>query len=65
VIEVKINMDEQTWGNIMTISHNGVVIETHSDQMEAEDVTFNRDLSWVKTAIEDAYSQGHEDGRLS
>ena len=34
-----------------------------SDDIQPEDVSFTRDLSWVKEAIEDAYKKGIRDGR--
>ena len=52
--------DDDGVGTI-TINRDGD-IETYTDQMEPEDVTFSRDLSWIISELERAYEQGCEDG---
>lgn len=44
--------------NYLRLTHNGKTIFLESDAMEPEDVSFCRDLSWVKNAIIMAYNAG-------
>ncbi len=46
------------YGTVLRVTHNGKILMEHADTMEPEDVSFGRDLSWVKPAIELAYKLG-------
>ena len=39
------------------------LIRVESDDIQPEDVSFTRDLNWVKDAIEGAYKKGIRDGK--
>ncbi|MFA6199076.1 MAG: hypothetical protein WC679_01555 [Bacteroidales bacterium] len=56
------NASNNGWGkedaNYIKISFKGVPILIESDAMEPEDATLSRDLSWVKSALEEAYHLG-------
>lgn len=45
----------------LRVYHNGELIDTYSDAMEPEDITFYRDLSWISAALQDAYERGKAD----
>lgn len=49
----------------LIVTHNEKEIFVVSDAMEPEDASFDRDLAWVKYAIEKAYELGKKDGNLS
>lgn len=49
--------------SIIVIRRNGVIVFAEKDNMEPEDASFGRDLSWIVDAIEFAYKCGVEDGR--
>lgn len=57
--------DADGWGykRFVVVTHNGKVLEWHSDGMEPEDCTFGRDLRWVPILIRKAYELGLEDGK--
>lgn len=46
------------YAQYLKIEHNGRTIAIESDAMEPEDVTFSRDLYWIKSALEKAYELG-------
>lgn len=46
------------YGMVLRVTHNGKVLIEEADTMEPEDASFNRDLSWIKSAIELAYKLG-------
>ena len=47
----------------LVITHDGEEILRELDGGEPEDQTFNRNWSWVKGALLQAYTRGREDGR--
>jgi hypothetical protein len=53
------------YATYLRIVRDGVTIYLESDACEPEDARLSRDYSWVKKAIQDAYSFGLEDGRNS
>jgi hypothetical protein len=49
--------------NILVITDSaGEIIFWNSDNMEPEDATFHRDLSWIPEIIEKAYELGRKQG---
>ena len=50
------------YAEYLHIRHNGETVGLYSSAMEPEDVLFCRDLSWVVSAICEAYSLGLKDG---
>ncbi len=51
------------WASYLIVRYKGKVVQCESSAMEPEDVSFYRDLKWVKTALLEAYATGFEDGR--
>lgn len=45
----------------LRVIHNGKTIRLESDAMEKEDAIFYRDLSWISSALEEAYKAGLKD----
>mgnify|MGYP006300916177 CR=1 FL=1 len=39
------------------------LIRVESDDIQPEDVSFTRDLNWIKDAIQNAYKKGIRDGK--
>ena len=50
-----------TWVTYLKISYKNKTLLIANDQMEPEDASFNRDLSWVFSALEIAYACGLKD----
>ena len=46
------------YGSVLRVVHNGKILVEEADTMEPEDVSFGRNLSWIKSAIELAYKLG-------
>ncbi len=46
------------YGTVLRVTHNGKILVEEADTLEPEDVSFGRDLSWIKPAIELAYKLG-------
>lgn len=55
------NGSGKEWASYLVVYHNDKVIRVESSAMEPEDVSFYRDLNWVKDAIMEAYNKGLED----
>lgn len=55
--------DSYGFCNKLTVEHNGIIIFEEFDNGEPEDNYFNRDYAWVKSAIEEAYKLGLQDGK--
>lgn len=52
------------YANYLIVRYNGKIIRLESNAMEPEDVSFYRDLKWVKDAIEEAYELGRNEVNL-
>jgi hypothetical protein len=50
--------NEEGYYNYLLVYYDDVLISHQSDKMAPEDATFRRDLSWIQTAIHDAYVYG-------
>jgi hypothetical protein len=50
------------YASYIRIKYYNETIMLKSDSIEPEDKTFNRDLSWIKGALLDAYASGFSDG---
>ena len=46
------------YGHVLRIIHNEKILIEEADTLEPEDVSFGRDLSWIKPALELAYKLG-------
>ena len=57
------NGSGKDYASYIEIKLNGAVVDIFSDAMEPEDVTFNRDLSWIAPVIKAAYEAGLEEGK--
>jgi len=55
----------EEWASYLIIKEDGVKVRLESSAMEPEDVSFYRDLAWVKDAILEAYQTGLIDGKTS
>lgn len=55
----------EDYTKFIRITHKGECIAVHSDDMEPEDATFSRDLSWISEEIKKAYDLGFNDGKES
>ena len=51
------------YGKVLVVKHNDEILFEEADTLEPEDVSFNRDLSWVREAILAAYAVGLREGR--
>ena len=54
---------DNDYHTMLKITYNNGVSEYYSDEYEPEDVSFGRDLSWIKTELEAAYEEGFFNGR--
>jgi len=61
--EYELAEDDFNWRAYILVTHNDEVILFRHDSMEPEDATFNRDLSWIAGAIQNAYELGLKDGK--
>ncbi len=52
------------YANYLLILYNNESIFLHSDAMEPEDASFNRDLDWILTALQLCYDLGKKDGAI-
>jgi hypothetical protein len=55
------NGSGKEWASYLVIRHEGKIFEWHSDAMEREDTSFNRDLSWIVDLVARVYQQGLDD----
>jgi hypothetical protein len=46
----------------LIVEHQGKIVFCQTDNMEPEDASFVRDLSWVSDALQKVYELGKEDG---
>ena len=49
------------YGSVLRLLSKNEILLEEADTMEPEDVSFSRDLSWIKPALELAYTLGKED----
>lgn len=57
------NGDGKEYTTYLRVTHNGETLFLEGDRnIEPEDRSFHRDLSWVQTAIARAYALGFTDG---
>jgi len=55
------NGNGKEYSSYLLIYYNDKLIACHSDAMEREDAVFCRDMSWVKSSLEEAYKLGLKD----
>jgi hypothetical protein len=53
------------YASYLIVYHNGAILRVESSAMEPEDVSFYRDLQWVRDAISEAYDLGVLDGKAN
>ena len=56
--EVSGNGAGKEYATYIKATHLGKVLWIQSDAMESEDATFGRDLSWIRSALNQAYNIG-------
>ena len=60
--DVKDDMPENgpgaEWASYLKVDFGDGEVHYYSDAMESEDATFDRDLRWIKSALERAYYVG-------
>lgn len=55
------NGSGKEYAQYLLFYENGIFYRYESDAMEPEDVTFSRNLSWIKDAIMEAYKKGKDE----
>lgn len=54
---------DKEFATYLKVVYDGDVLDIFDANMEPEDVSFHRDLSWVQGALEQAYALGLDDGK--